>query len=78
MAQSRASFVAKLSIVLEETDESAFWLEFIIDEKLMTKRKSSLNLYSKEVSMNYHPFSSQQEETAQRRKQSTIEKFEAH
>jgi len=35
LAQSKASFVAKLSIVLEETDESAFWLEFIIDEKLL-------------------------------------------
>ena len=36
LAQSKASFVAKLSIVLEETDESAFWLEFIIDENLLT------------------------------------------
>jgi len=27
--------VAKLSIVLEEADESAFWLEFIIDENLL-------------------------------------------
>ncbi len=35
LAQSRAGFVAKLSIVLEETDESAFWLEFIIDEGLL-------------------------------------------
>lgn len=37
IAQSRASFVAKLSIVLEETDESAFWLEFIIDEELLKR-----------------------------------------
>ena len=37
LAQSKASFVAKLSIVLEETDESAFWLEFIIDEELLKK-----------------------------------------
>jgi len=37
LAQSKASFIAKLSIVLEETDESAFWLEFIIDEKLLKK-----------------------------------------
>jgi len=35
LAQSKAGFVAKLSIVLEETDESAFWLEFIIDEELL-------------------------------------------
>jgi four helix bundle protein len=37
LSQSKASFVAKISIVLEETDEAAFWLEFIIDEKLLTK-----------------------------------------
>jgi len=35
LAQSKATFVAKISIVLEETDESAFWLEFIIDEELL-------------------------------------------
>ena len=37
LSQSKASFVAKISIVLEEVDESAFWLEFIIDEKLLKK-----------------------------------------
>ena len=37
IAQSKASFVSKLSIVLEETDESFFWLEFIIEEKLLKK-----------------------------------------
>ncbi len=35
MGQSKKSFVAKLSIVLEEADESAFWQEFIIDENLL-------------------------------------------
>jgi hypothetical protein len=30
--------VAKLSIVLEETDESHFWLEFTIDEHLLDPR----------------------------------------
>ena len=39
LAQSKASFTAKLSIVLEEVDESAFWLEFVIDEHLMQKVK---------------------------------------
>jgi four helix bundle protein len=34
LAQSRASFIAKISIVLEEIDEAVFWLEFIRDEKL--------------------------------------------
>ena len=37
LSQSKASFVAKISIVLEETDEAAFWLEFIMDEKLLKK-----------------------------------------
>ena len=35
IAQSKASFISKLSIVLEEADESYFWLEFIIDEGLL-------------------------------------------
>jgi four helix bundle protein len=39
LAQSKASFVAKLSIVLEEADESAFWLEFITDEKIMKEER---------------------------------------
>ena len=34
LAQSTATFIAKLSIVLEECDESWFWLEFI-DEQLL-------------------------------------------
>ena len=38
LAQSKVSFIAKLSIVLEGTDEPAFWLEFIVDEGLL-KRK---------------------------------------
>ena len=37
LAQSKASFIAKISIVLEEVDESAFWLEFIKDERLVRK-----------------------------------------
>lgn len=32
LAQSRAAFVAKLSIVLEEADECAFWLELLEEE----------------------------------------------
>ena len=35
LSQSKAGFIAKLSIALEEADESAFWLEFIIDENLL-------------------------------------------
>jgi len=35
IAQSKASFISKLSIVIEEADESYFWFEFIIDENLL-------------------------------------------
>ena len=38
-AQSKAAFIAKISIVVEESDESEFWLEFIIDEKLMSRNQ---------------------------------------
>lgn len=34
IAQTKKSFISKLSIVIEEVDESAFWLEFIVDENL--------------------------------------------
>ena len=37
IAQSRPSFISKLSIVLEEVDESHFWREFVIDEQLLGK-----------------------------------------
>ncbi|MFH1883449.1 MAG: four helix bundle protein [Planctomycetota bacterium] len=39
IAESKASFVSKLSIVIEEVDESCFWLEFIIDEKLLNEKQ---------------------------------------
>ena len=39
LAHSKASFVSKLSIVIEEADESAFWMGFITDEKLLEKAK---------------------------------------
>ena len=38
LAQSRAAFATKMSTVLEEADESAFWLEFVIDERLLPGR----------------------------------------
>lgn len=39
LAQSKASFTAKLSIVLEETDESIFWMDFAAEEKLVQRAK---------------------------------------
>jgi four helix bundle protein len=40
LAQTKAAFIAKMSIVIEETDESEFWLEFIIDEELLERDKA--------------------------------------
>jgi four helix bundle protein len=34
-ARSRAEFIAKIGVVEEEADESAFWLELIVEHKLM-------------------------------------------
>jgi len=36
-AQTKAGFISKISIVIEEADESEFWLEFIVDESLLKK-----------------------------------------
>jgi four helix bundle protein len=36
--RSRAEFAAKLGIVEEEADESAFWMEIIIEAGLMERR----------------------------------------
>ena len=38
-AQSKPSFIAKISIVVEECDESEFWLQLIIDKKLIQEEK---------------------------------------
>ncbi len=38
-ARSRAEFLAKLSIVIEEADESAFWLELLVDAGLISEAK---------------------------------------
>lgn len=39
IAQTTKSFVAKLSIAIEESDESNFWIQFLIDECLVEKEK---------------------------------------
>jgi len=41
LAQSKAGFIAKLSIVIEEVDETCFWMEFVIDEKLIAAEMAS-------------------------------------
>ena len=35
LGQTKKSFVAKLSIVVEECDESLFWIEFLAEENLL-------------------------------------------
>ncbi len=37
LSQSKAAFVSKISIVLEEADESAFWIEFAVEENLLAE-----------------------------------------
>ena len=41
IAHSKASFIAKLAIVIEEVDEACFWMEFVIDEQVMSKARVS-------------------------------------
>ena len=36
-ARSRAEFIAKIGVVEEEVDETAFWLELIIDSNIREK-----------------------------------------
>lgn len=38
-ARSKAEFIAKLGVVIEEADEVAFWLELIADDQLIEKRR---------------------------------------
>jgi four helix bundle protein len=38
-ARSRPEFLAKLAIVIEEADESAFWLELLVDARLVSEPK---------------------------------------
>jgi four helix bundle protein len=34
-ARSKAEFIAKIGVVLEEADESAFWLEIIVEAEIL-------------------------------------------
>ena len=43
-ARSRVEFAAKLGTVLEEADESLYWLEMIRDAKMLPESKISLLL----------------------------------
>jgi four helix bundle protein len=39
--RTKREFVAKLGIVEEEADESAFWLEMLVDAKIVSESKVS-------------------------------------
>ena len=41
-AQSKKQFLAKLNIALEEIDGSSFWLEVILDLKILPQKRLSL------------------------------------
>jgi len=43
-ARSKAEFVLKISIVVEEADETVFWLELLGDTGMVPKQKLSLLL----------------------------------
>lgn len=40
VAQTIPTVIAKISIAIEEADESEFWIEFALDEKLISKAQS--------------------------------------
>lgn len=48
-ARSKAEFIAKLGTVEEEADESAFWLELIIDAGLLSEPKTRSLLEASEI-----------------------------
>jgi four helix bundle protein len=39
IAQSKADFVSKLSIVIEEVDECCFWMEFVVEEEIIDEAR---------------------------------------
>lgn len=38
-SRSRAEFIAKIGVVEEEADETAFWLELIVDSKIRSEKQ---------------------------------------
>jgi four helix bundle protein len=38
-ARSKAEFIAKIGIVIEEADETVFWLELLVDSNIMAAAK---------------------------------------
>lgn len=40
LAMSKKAYISKLSIAIEEVDETTFWLEFLIDENLIEEESA--------------------------------------
>jgi four helix bundle protein len=40
-ARSKAEFIAKIGVVVEESDETVFWLELLVDTGIVPKEKLS-------------------------------------
>ncbi|MGH9531873.1 MAG: four helix bundle protein, partial [Terriglobales bacterium] len=40
-ARSRAEFIAKLGVVVEEIDEAVFWLEMLIESNTVTQHRAA-------------------------------------
>jgi four helix bundle protein len=69
-ARSRPEFLAKLAIVIEEADESAFWLELLVDAGLV--RESKLKDLNSEANQLVAIFNASRT-TAKKRVQSAID-----
>ena len=63
-ARSKAEFIAKIGVVVEETDETVFWLELLIDTGIIAQVK--LNNLLKEANELLSIFAASQR-TAKRR-----------
>ena len=37
LAHSKAAFASKISIVVEEADETSFWIEFLVEEGILSR-----------------------------------------
>jgi four helix bundle protein len=40
-ARSNADFISKIGVVLEETDESGYWLDLLVESGLVTRQRLS-------------------------------------
>ena len=44
LAHSKAAFSSKIGIVIEEADETAFWIEFLVEEGILSVEKCGVLL----------------------------------